>query len=240
MRRIDAITNKVQGGAILYRNREHLSLVIRAQQQVISKPILNVRPNGMQVIFIVVDNAKIIHIARIKPGANAVLNFVVQLMQIDIRHQLTGQVTNWNAELGIFSVGIDDCPDQVERSFAGDIPGQYPQDGRPVNTGEELGDVGLERIDAAMVAQRGAQKAFDPVRAGVRAAPWSAGVAVGDEARFPDGLDDVVNRVLQHPVAERQGRNLARLRQRYGEVAVGAGLVLFPDEIVLQGNQVAL
>ncbi|MCY1520793.1 hypothetical protein D9M68_555850 [compost metagenome] len=194
----------------------------------------------MQVILIVVNNAKIIHVARIELGADIVFYFVVQLMQVDICHQLAGQVANWNPKLCIFAVGIDDCPDQIECSLAGDVPGQYLQDGRPVNTGEKLGYVRLEGIYAAMVAQRGAQEALDAVRASMRASPRPTGIAVGDEARFPDGLDDVVDRVLQHSITKRQGRDLARLRQRNGEVAVGARLVFFPDEVVLQGDQVAL
>ena len=59
----------------------------------------------------------------------------------------------------------------------------------------------------------------------VRALADAVGVAVGDEAALEERLDDVAQRVVDHPIAKGRGADLAPFRLVDGKVHVGAGAV---------------
>jgi hypothetical protein len=88
----------------------------------------------------------------------------------------------------------DDALYQAQRGWAGDVVGQGGVQDGVVYRGEELHDVTLQHVGVT-AGELGAA-----IQGGMCALAHTAGIAVVDEAGFPDGFDDVAEGVMDNAV----------------------------------------
>ena len=100
-----------------------------------------------------------------------------------------------------------------------------------IQRGEVLDDIHAQHVAIAP------GELLQPVDGPVRAFADPVGVAVGDEARLEQRLDDVAQRMVHHPIAKGRGADLAAFRLVDGKVGVRAGAVGLGAQLGLELDQ---
>jgi hypothetical protein len=81
---------------------------------------------------------------------------------------------------------------------------------------------------------------LEPVQRTVGAPAHAVGEGIGNETPLEHRLDDLAERVVNHPVAERRGGAETALRFVDEEAGVGAGAIAPGAKFLLEGEEVLL
>lgn len=117
MGRVDPIPQKIQRAARL-AYREYLRLAIGGQAQAVPQKRLDHGAPAVQLPLVVVNHYKVVHIAGVIANAQIMLGVAIQLVQIEIGKQLTGQVAKGDAHARRAGAGINDGIQQRQGTLA--------------------------------------------------------------------------------------------------------------------------
>ena len=236
------VAEEVQTATAAMRYRENAGFVIGAQVEVVGQPPLSVNSQRLQVALVGMNDHEVIHVPDVPVLALSALHPLVERIHIDVGEQLTGQVADRQTFARGFrlAVAADDVLDNRHQPAICQALTQQLQQDVVVDAGEVLPDISLQHINPAMLAEALLKHFLGLVGARMGALTNPAGVAVPDESGLPDRLYRADDGVLNHAIAEElQGGYLPALWLGDIKAAVRAALVLAPDQVVLQLNEIA-
>ena len=161
---------------------------------------------------------------------------MVKLVQVNIGEKLAGQVPDRHPDF--VADAVDDPVDHIQCVRAGNALANDPLQCFVMNGWEIFFNVAFEAIDAAPATRGVAQKTRCALDAGQNAHSHAAGVTVINHGSLKNRLDDVAKGVMDDAVPERQGRDQAFFRLVNGKKVVSARPIGFPDQMILDVNQV--
>ena len=199
----DAVAEKVEGPASADGDGVDLGFAVGAQGEGIPQEGLDRFAHGVKVGLVVVNDAEIVHVSQISGLAQLVLGELVEVVQVDVGEELARQIADGDASRErVARVGgaVDDLVEKPQGVGAGDAAAKLPFKDRVGDVGKIFGDIGLEHVDAAVLALDLAHEGLGAVGSGVRALARTAGVGVADEAPLPDRLNGSDQGVLHNAV----------------------------------------
>lgn len=207
-----------------------------------------------QRLRIVGQQHEIVHIAHITAHLEAVLDELVELVEIDIGEELAGQAAYGQANAGWGAaqrfvrrylcqqghvaaslrrrvdggLGEDGGGDLIEPPPRGDRPGQAGQGLLPQSPQDapvNAREKGADVELASPAVPRLAHQSLQALNGGVCALAFSIGERIVDEARIPPGFDVPHQPLLHQPVSEGGREDFAQLGVGHGKDGEGLRLV---------------
>ena len=233
---------EVQTPAAGVRNGKDGGLIVCAEGQVILKPALCIDAKGLQVALIRVNHHEIVHVPYVPPLAPSALCPLIEGVHIDVREKLTGEIADRQAfaRRSQLAVATHDILNDGHQAPISNTLAKQAEQYLVIDTCKVFANVGLEHIYLPVPPEALAKHFLRFLCAGMGATANPAGVAVLDEPGLPDRLYRAHDGVLNHTIAEElQGSNLPALWLGDIKAAIRAALVLAPDQVVLQLDQIA-
>lgn len=164
-------------------------------------------PSGLGAV--VQQQDEVVHVADVVAHPQRLLDEVVERVEVEVGEHLAREAADRHPDCRRLRAVGDQRLEQPEQPAVADPPCQQPQEHPVVDASEIAGDVALEHVAFALAVAHEAAVALDGA---VLAAGPDAGVGVGDEAALEDRVHYAHDRVVEHPVAEGGGADLAPLR----------------------------
>lgn len=102
--------------------------MVCSQLQPVSQECLDVEQQGAQVLFVVMNDNKVIHVACIALFLPTALDPLIQFIHVDVGKQLTGEISDRNARAGCtrLAIAINDGIQHSQQRLVSNPPSHQP------------------------------------------------------------------------------------------------------------------